>query len=304
MRPSHLSAPPSPNHPAVSSLIAQGSEFPLRKPAGFHWDIFLLGLTTGVAGLLGLPFPNGLIPQAPFHTESLCVTAHVPDPSAKDHDHSSHPRLVLRPTHVVEQRASNLLQGLLTLGTMSAPLLAALRLLPQAVLAGLFFVMGVQALAANGITAKILFLARDSALTPASHPLGRARLPRRAALWLFVGLELVGFGATFAITQTVAAVGFPVFILALIPARAVLLPRWLSAEELAVLDGPTASPFTMESVGGVYGGSSDETVSGGGGDGREGGSTAMRAREGSSAFDVEGGEAMEMHRTAAGVRSG
>ncbi|KAK0099927.1 hypothetical protein ONS95_013251 [Cadophora gregata] len=44
----------------VSSLIAQGTEFPLRKPAGFHWDIFLLGLTTGVAGLLGIPFPNGL----------------------------------------------------------------------------------------------------------------------------------------------------------------------------------------------------------------------------------------------------
>ncbi|KAK0754765.1 HCO3 transporter family-domain-containing protein [Schizothecium vesticola] len=292
----------------VSSLIAQGSEFPLRKPAGFHWDIFLLGLTTGVAGLLGLPFPNGLIPQAPFHTESLCVTAHVPDPlsSAKGED-DDHPRLVLRATHVVEQRASNLLQGLLTLGTMSAPLLAALRLLPQAVLAGLFFVMGVQALAANGITAKLVFLARDEALTPAAHPLGRARLPRRAALWLFVGLELVGFGATFAITQTVAAVGFPVFILALIPARALLLPRWLTAEELAVLDGPTASPFTMESVGGADGGS-DETVSGasrGVLSSKVGGSTAMRAREGSSsAFDVEGGEAMEMHRTAAGVRSG
>ncbi|CAI4210498.1 unnamed protein product [Parascedosporium putredinis] len=63
----------------VSSLIAQGTEFPLRKPAGFHWDLFLLGLTTGVAGILGLPFPNGLIPQAPFHTESLCVTHAVQD---------------------------------------------------------------------------------------------------------------------------------------------------------------------------------------------------------------------------------
>ena len=68
----------------VSSLIAQGTEFPLRKPAGFHWDLFLLGLTTGVAGLLGLPFPNGLIPQAPFHTESLCVTAMAPPPSEDD----------------------------------------------------------------------------------------------------------------------------------------------------------------------------------------------------------------------------
>ena len=42
----------------VSSLIAQGTEFPLKKPSGFHWDIFLLGLTTGVSGLLGLPAPK------------------------------------------------------------------------------------------------------------------------------------------------------------------------------------------------------------------------------------------------------
>lgn len=32
----------------VSALITQGTEFPLRKPAGFHWDFFLLGVTTGM----------------------------------------------------------------------------------------------------------------------------------------------------------------------------------------------------------------------------------------------------------------
>lgn len=41
------------------SLIAQGSEFPLRKPAGFHWDFFLLGITTLLAGIFGVPAPNG-----------------------------------------------------------------------------------------------------------------------------------------------------------------------------------------------------------------------------------------------------
>lgn len=239
----------------VSSLIAQGTEFPLRKPPGFHWDLFLLGLTTGVAGLLGLPFPNGLIPQAPFHTESLCVTKIVHDDD-EGGDNKGH--WELRRTHVVEQRVSNLAQGLLTLGTMTGPLLVVLHLIPQGVLAGLFFIMGYQALEGNGITAKILFLLRDRALSPPADPLRRVR--RRAAVWTFVALELVGFGATFAITQTVAAVGFPVFILALIPARALLLPRLLTPDELAVLDGPTASPFTMESVGGAYGG-------GGGGDG-------------------------------------
>lgn len=133
---------------------------------------------------------------------------------------------------------------------MTGPLLVVLHLIPQAVLAGLFFVMGMQALSANGITLKILFLLSDRRLTPAS-PL--KQLDRRLAIWIFVAIQLVGFGATFAITQTIAAVGFPIIILALVPVRTFLLPRWFTREELSVLDAPTASPFTMVSVGGNYG---------------------------------------------------
>ncbi|KAL1881885.1 hypothetical protein Daus18300_000939 [Diaporthe australafricana] len=251
----------------VSSLIAQGTEFPLRKPPGFHWDIFLLGLTTGVAGILGIPFPNGLIPQAPFHTESLCVTkivhgddnnnnnndtANANANAADDEGGDRKGHWEIKRTHVVEQRVSNLAQGLLTLGTMTGPLLVVLHLIPQGVLAGLFFIMGYQALEANGITAKILFLVRDRSLTAPTNPLRRIR--RRSRIWLFVALALTGFAATFAITQTVAAVGFPIFIFALIPVRALLLPRIFTPQELAILDAPTASPFTMESVGGTYGG--------------------------------------------------
>lgn len=242
----------------VSSLIAQGSEFPLRKPAGFHWDIFLLGITTGVAGILGLPFPNGLIPQAPFHTESLCVTRPVRKLDEKGEDMGG--AYIHERVRVVEQRVSNFAQGLLTLGTMTGPLLTVLHLIPHGVLAGLFFVMGIQALEGNGITAKLLFLARDAALTPATANLARAKI-RRSAVWLFVGVELLGFAATFAITQTVAAVGFPVFIFALIPLRALVLPRLLTPKELAVLDAPTASPFTMEGIGGAWGGEEKEDSS-------------------------------------------
>ncbi len=60
----------------LQSLMAQGTEFPLRKPPGFHYDFFLLGVTTFIAGLLGIPAPNGLIPQAPIHTTSLLVMGH------------------------------------------------------------------------------------------------------------------------------------------------------------------------------------------------------------------------------------
>lgn len=241
----------------VSSLIAQGTEFPLRKPPGFHWDIFLLGLTTGLAGLLGIPFPNGLIPQAPFHTNSLCVTKQIPDPSEK-----AAPGATVRVVdHVVEQRVSNLAQGLLFLVTMTGPLLIVLHLIPQSVLAGLFFVMGLQALASNGITLKLLFLFRDTELIDPDDPLARPNI-RKQRIWLFVALELLVFAATFAITQTIAAIGFPVIIIASIPFRTFVMPKFFRDVELRALDAPTAGSFVMESVGGAYGEDGDDDDSG------------------------------------------
>lgn len=280
---------------SVSSLIAQGTEFPLRKPAGFHWDLWLLGLTTFIGGLLGIPFPNGLIPQAPFHTAALCVTRQV-----ADEDEANKGKAVRVTDHVVEQRVSNFAQGLLTLGTMTGPLLIVLHLIPQGVMAGLFFVMGVQALQGNGITQKLIFLAQDKAFTPASNPL--KRIERRAAIWAFVILELVGFGATFAITQTIAAIGFPVIILILVPVRTFLLPLWFTREELGALDGPTASPFTMESVGGTYGLDEDttEAVASGAQNSPSDGNNIREGRLSSSSEsavdgnDLERGEAYEM----------
>ncbi|EHL02152.1 putative transporter [Glarea lozoyensis 74030] len=50
-------------YPNVSCLTAQAKQYPLKKPGGFHWDFFLLGCTTFIAGILGIPLPNGLVPQ-------------------------------------------------------------------------------------------------------------------------------------------------------------------------------------------------------------------------------------------------
>ncbi|KAJ3823406.1 anion exchanging protein [Lentinula raphanica] len=246
----------------VSSLMAQGSEFPLRKPPGFHYDFFLLGITTFIAGLLGVPAPNGLIPQAPIHTTSLLVmgrgTKKDDEESQGSNPDEKMPKMPPygsdseyreKPICVVEQRVSNLAQGSLCLVLLSGPFLHVLNLIPRGVLAGLFWFMGADALQGNGITRKILFFLRDKNMTPKDEPLRRVRKSR---IILFVGIQLVAFGATFAITQTIAAIGFPVIILALIPIRTLLIPRLpFTADELGVLDGPTASPFTMESVGGT-----------------------------------------------------
>ncbi|KAG8682832.1 hypothetical protein FRC11_014335, partial [Ceratobasidium sp. 423] len=139
----------------VSSLIAQGSEFPLRKPPGFHWDFFWLGISTFIAGLLGIPAPNGLIPQAPMHTESLIIMGvRRKDDVEKSEDFKLHGVQNYEPHHsrdaaetstlveehpvaVVEQRVSNLAQGAFCLVLMTGPFQHVLGLVPRGVLAGL-----------------------------------------------------------------------------------------------------------------------------------------------------------------------
>lgn len=156
------------NRSHSQSLMAQGSEFPLRKPPGFHWDFFLLGVTTFIAGLIGVPAPNGLIPQAPIHTSSLLIMGRPPrkekdeeeqrqnitPPSRRSpigehrpalQDTQTSPDLTDVDLHevavaVVEQRVSNLAQGALCLVLLTGPFLHILNLIPRGVLAGLLWV--------------------------------------------------------------------------------------------------------------------------------------------------------------------
>ncbi|KAK9470664.1 HCO3 transporter family-domain-containing protein [Dipodascopsis tothii] len=268
----------------VSSIICQDKQYPLKKPPAFHWDFLLLGITTGLAGILGLPAPNGLIPQAPFHTASLCVTHQVKRvrkslverqdfagsprgsragsrPGSGAPSGGSTPGDMERGGHrsyefeeyeevevvidkVIEQRVSNAAQGLLILGTMSGPLLKVLNQVPQSVLAGLFWIMGLGALRTNGIVTKMHYLFQDQTLVKSRNPL---RKIRRVAVFLFTSCELIAFGLTFAITQTIAAVGFPAILL-LFAAFATILPKFFTSDELSVLDSPTASEMTMASM--------------------------------------------------------
>jgi hypothetical protein len=106
--------------------MAQARNYPIKRPAGFHWDFFLLGIVTFVSGILGLPAPNGLVPQAPVHTESLSVMKQVSvgsqgsekktelgsenEDSSEDGEVRPQPHQIVR-TRVVEQRVSHLVMG-------------------------------------------------------------------------------------------------------------------------------------------------------------------------------------------------
>ena len=60
--------------------------------------------------------------------------------------------------------------------------------------------MGADALRDNGITKKLLYFIQDRRFTPQKDPLRRVRKSRTL---LFVSIQLVAFGATFAVTQTI-----------------------------------------------------------------------------------------------------
>jgi hypothetical protein len=82
---------------------------------------------------------------------------------------------------------------------------------------------------------------------------------------LFIGLQIFGVACTVAISQTIAAIGFPVLIIALIPLRTFLMPRWFSEHELSVLDALTAdNPTVLVSFGGTPGGMKEVENIGGG----------------------------------------
>ncbi|KAK1141532.1 hypothetical protein N8T08_008945 [Aspergillus melleus] len=160
----------------VSSLGAQARQFPLKKPAGFHWDFFLLGCTTFLAGITGIPMPNGLVPQAPVHTDSLTIyeTSLAIIPTSEG-EGSELRRPITKATAVVEQRLSHFLMGLAIIGTMTGPLLIVLHTMPAAVFAGVFFIVGWRSIESNGILKKLVFLAMENRFIQRDEPLLRVQ---------------------------------------------------------------------------------------------------------------------------------
>ncbi|CAI4049368.1 Bor1p SKDI_14G0580 [Saccharomyces kudriavzevii IFO 1802] len=211
----------------VSSLMAQRHQYKLKKPSSFHYDFALLGLTTCISGVLGIPAPNGLIPQAPLHTEALLVR-------------DSNQKVV----RCVEQRFTNTFQGLMILGTMTRPLLVCLGEIPQAVLSGLFFIMGINGLMTNTIVNRLVFLFSDRTRRDNNSTLVRVS---RKSMVVFLCFSLAGFAGEFAITNTIAAIGFPLVLL-LSVLVSFSFPYIFPSEELDILDTNVAQKFTIKNL--------------------------------------------------------
>lgn len=220
----------------VSSLMCQSKQYPLKKPSAFHWDFFLLGVMTGIAGFLGILPPNGLIPQAPLHSDSLVV-----------HDKNG------KAVSVVEQRLTNTLQGAMTFVMMTRPFLVVLHLIPQAVLAGLFFTMGITGLHGNIMTNKIryIFMDKDYILHNPTCPEMFKKMHdyvNKKWWYLYLLLGLVAGMAEFAISTTIAAVGFPGVLMFFAFCATWIWPLIFPKHELEQLDGEVADDTILKNL--------------------------------------------------------
>lgn len=231
----------------VSSIICTIDRYGTKKPGGFTWDIVLLGLTTALCGLLGIPPANGLLPQAPLHSESLMHAEQETRTLVVEGKQMTESRVVRR---VYEQRWSAFLHAGGILAFISPPLMRLLGLAPTSVLAGMFLFMGEQSLSVNPILFRVFYL-----LTPPSElpclpsTICTANPPRWKSYAPIHGYTIVQVVVTiiiFVITLTKAAPCFPVIIIALVPVRLLLVKRIWRREVLRFVDAWACREGTPE----------------------------------------------------------
>ncbi|CAF9937126.1 MAG: hypothetical protein HETSPECPRED_010565 [Heterodermia speciosa] len=223
----------------VSSIICTIDRYGTKKPGGFAWDVVLLGCTTAICGILGIPPANGLLPQAPLHSESLLHTEREGIVSIVDGEEMTEFREVSR---VYEQRWSAFLHAGAILLFINPSLQHVLGLTPTSVLAGLFMFMGEQSLAVNPILYRFFNL-----LTPQSDlPPLPENLKNYWPIHTYTVSQIVVTVIIFIVTLTQGAPAFPVIIIALVPVRLLLMNRIWSKDALRLVDAWACRDGTPE----------------------------------------------------------
>ncbi|GLC36407.1 hypothetical protein PLESTM_000440200 [Pleodorina starrii] len=143
------------------------------------------------------------------------------------------------PLRVLEQRLSNLLQSLGVAACLFGT--PAIRQIPQAALWGYFAVMAIESFQGSQLVDRVLLLLTDPARRPTllrgphAPYLETVPLPTIAA---FTGLQVALLAGIWALVTWagVGGIAFPLPIMALVPLRRYLLPRFFPPEHLRELD--------------------------------------------------------------------
>ncbi|KFX86007.1 hypothetical protein V490_09275, partial [Pseudogymnoascus sp. VKM F-3557] len=177
--------------------------------------------------------------QAPVHTDSLTVyKTELKVISTEEGEGNEIHRPIVVATQVVEQRISHFLISLTIIGTITGPLLIVLQTMPRAIFAKVFFVIGWGSIETNSMIQKLIFLFSERHFIQPAEPLLKVR---RRKIWLYLVCQIIGVVLPVTISQTIAAIGFPVLVCTLILFRWQLMPRFFRVKELEIIDDLTTN---------------------------------------------------------------
>jgi hypothetical protein len=205
----------------ITARLVNSPDHKLRKGEAYHLDLLVVGGLVGVCSLFGLPWLVAATVRSLNHVRSLatCEEAVLPSGESKE-----------RVIHVRETRVTSLAIHLLI--GMSLLLLPWLKMIPMAVLFGLFLFMGVVSMAGNQFFERLSLWLKDPQLYPSTHYI------RRVPIWTihkFTFLQAACLALLWVVKGSRLGILFPLFIALLVPVR-LLAGRYFSEKHLAALD--------------------------------------------------------------------
>ncbi|XP_047005812.1 solute carrier family 4 member 4a isoform X4 [Ictalurus punctatus] len=203
----------------ITAVIVNRKEHKLKKGAGYHLDLFWVGILIALCSFMGLPWYVAATVISIAHIDSLKMETETSAPGEQ-------PKFL----GVREQRVTGVFVFLLTgLSVFMSPIL---KFIPMPVLYGVFLYMGVASL--NGVQ----FMDRlKLLLMPAKHQpdlIYLRHVPLRK-VHLFTFVQLLCLALLWILKSTVAAIIFPVMILALVAVRKAM-DYIFSQHDLSFLD--------------------------------------------------------------------
>ncbi|KAM9329770.1 electrogenic sodium bicarbonate cotransporter 1 [Gastrophryne carolinensis] len=203
----------------ITGVIVNRKENKLKKGAGYHLDLFWVAILLIVCSFMGLPWYVAATVISIAHIDSLKMETETSAPGEQ-------PKFL----GVREQRVTGVMVFILTgISVFMAPIL---KFIPMPVLYGVFLYMGVASL--NGVQ----FMDRlKLLLMPAKHQpdfIYLRHVPLRR-VHLFTFIQILCLALLWILKSTVAAIIFPVMILALVAVRKAM-DYLFSQHDLSFLD--------------------------------------------------------------------
>ncbi|KAM8981442.1 sodium bicarbonate cotransporter 3 isoform 2-T4 [Sarcophilus harrisii] len=203
----------------ITAVIINRKEHKLKKGAGYHLDLLMVGVMLGICSIMGLPWFVAATVLSISHVNSLKVESECSAPGEQ-------PKFL----GIREQRVTGLL--IFVLMGLSVFMTSVLKFIPMPVLYGVFLYMGVSSLKGIQFFDRIKLFGM-----PAKHQPDLIYL-RYVPLWkvhIFTVIQLTCLVLLWVIKASAAAVVFPMMVLALVFIRK-LMDLCFTKRELSWLD--------------------------------------------------------------------